>query len=132
MRGQDDKGWSPYLAGGLSGLVSILSVWIVGEFLGASTTFARSAGLIEQIFASERVATLDYFVKYAPEIDWQWMFVVGIFLGALIASTTSGSFRWQSVPDMWEQRFGPSRSKRGVIAFVGGVIALFGARLAGG
>ena len=31
-----DGGWSPYVAGGLSGLVSIGSVWFVGKYLGAT------------------------------------------------------------------------------------------------
>jgi uncharacterized membrane protein YedE/YeeE len=33
---------------------------------------------------------------------------------------------------MWQARFGPSRTKRLVVAFFGGLIMLFGARLAGG
>jgi hypothetical protein len=116
----------------MSGVVSVLSVWIAGKFFGASTTFVRSAGMIEKIFNAERVTTMDYFIKEAPQIDWQWMFVVGIFLGSLIASTTSGTFRWKALPDMWESRFGPGRMKRGITAFAGGVVAMFGARLADG
>jgi hypothetical protein len=33
---------------------------------------------------------------------------------------------------MWEKRFGSSQVSRGVVAFVGGVVAMFGARLADG
>jgi len=132
MKETADKGWSPYLAGGLSGLVSILSVWVAGQYLGASTSFVRAAGLVEKLFGPERVAQMDYFVKTVPKIEWQWMFVVGIFVGSLIASTTSGSFRWQAVPGMWETRFGSSRVRRWIVAFLGGLIGLFGARLAGG
>ena len=132
MNRSNDKGWSPYLAGALSGVVSVLSVWIAGKFFGASTTFVRSAGMIEKIFNAERVGTMDYFIKEAPRIDWQWMFVLGIFIGSLIASTTSGTFRLKALPDMWESRFGPGRMKRGVTAFAGGVVAMFGARLADG
>jgi hypothetical protein len=132
MKEHDKKGWSPYVAGGLSGIVSILSVLIAGKYLGASTTFARSAGMIEKLFGADRVTTVQYFVKYVPKIDWQWMFVVGIFLGSLIAATTSGTYQWKAIPDMWEQRFGAGRTKRGLVAFIGGAIGLFGARLAGG
>ena len=128
----EKKGWSPYLAGALSGVLSILSVLIAGKYFGASTTFVRSAGLIEEIIGPERVAKMSYFVKELPKIDWQWMFVVGILLGSLIASTTSGTFLWKGVPDMWEKRFGPSKLKRNIVAFVGGVVAMFGARLADG
>lgn len=132
MKSRDDGGWSPYLAGALAGVVLILSVWLTGKFFGASTTFARSAGMIEKLFSAERVAAMEYFVKELPQIDWQWMFVLGIFLGSLISAVTSGSFRWQAVPDMWERRFGPSPVKRAVVAFIGAAIAMFGARLADG
>lgn len=128
-----DGGWSPYVAGALSGLVSVLSVWISGHYLGASTTFVRTAGMLEEVFSPERVAQMDYFIKTVPKIDWQWMFVVGVFFGALLAALTSGSFRWQALPTMWQERFGSdSRGKRALFAFVGGVVAMFGARLADG
>jgi uncharacterized protein len=127
-----DGGWSPYLAGGLSGLVGVMSVWLTGQFFGASTSFVRTAGMIEQWFGPERVAQLEYFTNVVPRIDWQWMFVVGIVLGSLVSALTSGSFRWQSVPDMWARSFGHTPVKRGVTAFAGGVVAMFGARLADG
>jgi hypothetical protein len=128
-----DGGWNPYVAGALSGLVSVFSVAVAGHFLGASTTFVRAAGMLEKFVAPERVAQMEYFVKTAPKVDWQWMFVVGIFIGALIAAVTSGSFRWQALPDMWQERFGPdSRGKRALFAFAGGTVAMYGARLADG
>lgn len=128
-----DGGWNPYLAGALSGLVSVVSVGVAGHFLGASTTFVRMAGMIEKVVAPEHMATLDYFVKTAPKVDWQWMFVVGIFIGALIAALTSGSFKLQALPDMWQERFGSnSRGKRALFAFGGGTVAMYGARLADG
>lgn len=127
-----NKGWSPYRAGALSGLVSVFSVWAAGKYVGASTTFVRTTGMIESIFDAARVEKMDYFAKNLPAIDWQWMFVVGIFFGSLAASMTDKSFRWTALPDMWERRFGKSRLLRGVAAFAGGVVAMFGARLADG
>jgi len=128
-----DRGWSPYLAGGLAGLVGVVSVWIAGQYFGASTSFVRTAGMIEQLIGPQRVARMEYFIKNVPQIDWQWMFVVGIFLGALISALTSGSFRLQAVPDSWAGRFGRhSTGKRALVAFVGGTVAMFGARLADG
>ena len=128
-----DKGWNPYLAGGLSGLVSVLSVWIAGKFLGASTTFVKSAGMLENLVAPERVEEMAYFIKTTPKIDWQFMFVIGIFIGALISALTSRTFQLRGLPDLWLKSFGPSsHTKRGIFAFLGGVIAMYGARLAGG
>jgi hypothetical protein len=132
MQQEEKKGWNPYIAGALTGLLLIFSVWFTGKYVGASTTFVRSAGFIERIFDAERVAQMPYFIKEAPKIDWQFLFVIGIFVGALAASTTSRSFRWQAVPERWEKRFGPSVPKRAVAAFIGGAIAMFGARLADG
>ena len=124
--------WSPYIAGACAGLVLVLSVWFTGKYFGASTSFVRSAGLIERIFSAERVSQMDYFVKTAPKIEWQWMFVVGILIGALAASLSSRTFRLQAVPDMWRDRFGSGIAGRATVAFFGGAVAMFGARLAGG
>jgi hypothetical protein len=132
MKTMADKRWSPYAAGALTGVIMIFSVWVAGKYFGASTTFVRSAGMIEKVLSAERVAKMDYFIKEVPKIDWQWMFVVGIFIGSLIASTTSKSFQWKAVPDMWQGRFGSGIGKRALVAFLGGVIAMFGARLADG
>ncbi|MEF2145916.1 MAG: YeeE/YedE thiosulfate transporter family protein [Desulfovibrionaceae bacterium] len=131
----DSTSWNPYVAGALTGVLMVLSVLVAGHHFGASTSFVRTAGLIEQTFAPEHVQGLAYYAKEfekAAGLDWQWMFVFGIFLGSLLSSLTSGSFRWTPVPDSWRERFGPSPMLRGLTAFVGGGIALFGARMAGG
>lgn len=129
---KEEGGWSPYLAGGLSGVVIILSVLWTGQFFGASTSFVRSVGMIGENFGPERVKHLEYFLQFIPKFDWQLLFVIGIFLGSLLSALTSGSFKWQGVPDMWAERFGTNPALRGIVAFVGGIIAMFGARLAGG
>lgn len=132
MRTSKDSGWSPYLAGSLTGIVAILSVYVADKFYGVSTTFSRAAGIIEKYLFPERFATLEYFVRITPRIDWQFMFVIGIFIGAFISAITSKSFKLTSVPDMWRSRFGSSIFKRSLFAFFGGAIAMFGARLADG
>jgi uncharacterized protein len=132
MSMKEDQRWSPYLAGALSGLVSIGSIWFVGKYLGASTTFVRTTGMLEKLFSPERVANMPYFLKEVPLIDWQWMFVIGIAIGAFFAAVSSGSFRLQAVPTMWQERFGTAIVPRAMVAFIGGIIAMFGARLADG
>ena len=129
---KDTNYWNPYVAGAFAGLVLVLSVWISGKYFGASTSFVRSAGFIEKFFSTERVSQLEYFIKTSPKIDWQWMFVIGIFIGSLIAAKVSGTFKSQVIPDMWRARFGISIAPRAVVAFTGGTVAMFGARLAGG
>ena len=124
--------WSPYIAGALIGVVSWFSVLTAGKYLGVSTTFVRTAGMIETIFIPERVASLPYFARENPIIDWQWMEVLGILIGAFIAAKLSGDFKRTLIPPMWGKRFGASRFKRWIVAFCGGVILMFGARMADG
>jgi len=133
-----DLGWNPYLAGAILGLLAIVSVLattkLIGKtnFLGASTTFVRAAGFIEKAASPEHVDQNEYFTKEKVKIDWQFMLVIGIFIGAFISSVSDGSFQWESVPPTWRQRFGSGIGLRAVGAFLGGVIAMVGARLADG
>ncbi|AMK10689.1 MAG: YeeE/YedE thiosulfate transporter family protein [Pseudodesulfovibrio sp.] len=130
-----DSGMNPYLGGALTGLLLALSVLLVGKYFGASTSFVRSVGLVELSLVPQHVEATSYFMKYFSEnagIDWQWMFVLGIFFGAFLASNFTGSFEWNPLPEIWKARYGYKPGKRAVMAFAGGAVALFGARMAGG
>lgn len=131
-------GWSPYLAGALTGLLAITSAWLTSavldktHYLGASTTFVRAAGLAEAQVAPRHVEENQYFTKTEVAVDWQFMLVLGIFVGALISSLTDRSYKLEAVPPIWRERFGTSVSKRAVGALAGGIIAMIGVRLASG
>ncbi|MBU1247273.1 MAG: YeeE/YedE family protein [Proteobacteria bacterium] len=132
---QTGKGMNPYIAGGLAGVLLVLSVLVAGNYFGASTSYVRTTGLIEQIVAPEHVSNTSYFMKYFEKdagIDWQWMFVLGIFFGSFLSANFSGSYKWTDTPDRWKAKFGSGGSKRFLYAFFGGAIALFGVRMAGG
>ena len=126
------KALNPYVGGALAGALAVASVWVTGKFFGASTTFVRAAGYIEKFFNSSMVASMEYYIKEEPKIEWQWMFVMGVLIGSLLAAVITGSFKFQAVPDSWKKKFGGSTVKRAVVAFLGGVIAMLGARLADG
>jgi uncharacterized membrane protein YedE/YeeE len=132
------QSWRPYIAGALVGVLAILSVVVSTQvldspkYLGASTTFVRSAGLIEQSVASEHVANNAYFQSKKVKVDWQFMVLVGILLGSFAASRIDGSFKAEGTPPMWRDRFGTKVSTRAIGAFLGGIVAMFGARMAGG
>jgi hypothetical protein len=126
------KTWSPYVAGALAGLLLVLSVFLTGKYFGASTTFVRAANLVEGTVAAERVSQMEYYIKEKAKLDWQGMFVLFCLFGALAAASLSGERKAVAVPPLWEGHFGPSRTRRWVVAFFGGTIAMFGARLADG
>ncbi len=132
------KSWRPYVAGALVGLLATLSVLVStqtlgrAQYLGASTTFVRAAGYVEQAVAPENVAANPYFQRNKPRVDWQFMVLVGIFIGALAASRLDRSFKLEAVPPIWNERFGSKVRTRAFGAFLGGIVAMFGARLADG
>ncbi len=126
------KSWNPYIVGALIGILSMFTFYTANKPLGISTAFSRTAGMIEKLFVPEYVANNLYFQKKTPKIDWQWMLVVGVLLGAFLSAKLSGDFKKIVVPKMWEKRFGNKKSKRLLISFLGGIILIFGARLAGG
>ncbi len=130
--------WRPYITGALVGVLATLSVIVSNntlgktQFLGASTTFVRGAGFIEQSVDPEHVKKNPYFMKEKVKVDWQFMLVVGIFIGALAASLIDGSFKFEAVPPVWRERFGGSVGGRAAGALAGGIVAMFGARMADG
>ncbi|MCK5311013.1 MAG: hypothetical protein KAJ62_02815, partial [Desulfobacteraceae bacterium] len=71
-----NKTWNPYLAGALVGIVLVLSVIVAGKYLGASTTFARAASVIEKAVGID-YSQYEYFTtkkgKYGPGSlpNWQ-------------------------------------------------------------
>jgi hypothetical protein len=130
--------WRPYIAGALAGLLAVASVvvstQVLGKpkYLGASTTLVRAAGLIEKAVAPAHVEANAYYQSKKVKIDWQMMLVVGVFVGALGASLADKSFKRESVPPIWSERFGSKVGIRAAGAFVGGAVAAYGVRLAGG
>jgi uncharacterized membrane protein YedE/YeeE len=68
----------------------------------------------------------------SPKVSWELMLLVGVFIGGMLSSWLSGDRNTIKVPPLWEWRFGDSSAKRFALAFLGGAVMIFGARLAGG
>jgi uncharacterized protein len=67
------------------------------SYLGASTTFVRAAGILEKTIAADHVGSNEYYTETKVRVDWQFMLVVGIVLGAFLSSITDKSFRFEGV-----------------------------------
>jgi len=124
--------WSPYAVGIGIGVLSWFTWLISRKPIGCSTSFARSAGMIERLFRGQKVETRLYYQEVLPVVDWQWMLVLGMIAGALVSSLLSGDFGWQWVPAQWATAFGTNTLARVVVALLGGVLLGFGSRWAGG
>ena len=124
--------WSPYAVGIGIGILSWLTFILSDKPIGCSTAYARTSGMIERLFRGNTVLEKPYYTKFAPVIDWEWMLVLGIFLGSFLSAKLSGQFQALWVPSKWVSTFGYTPLARLLVAFVGGIFMGLGARWAGG
>lgn len=125
--------WSPYLVGGLIGVLSMLTFYFSNKPLGASSAYGTTAGLIGQAVAPDHMKSLKYFQDNEPKLNWQVTLVLGVIIGGFLAAWSGGELTGRLLPSMWADRFGEdSGILRIVVAFCGGLLLAFGARMAGG
>ncbi|MGB2692565.1 MAG: YeeE/YedE thiosulfate transporter family protein [Thermodesulfobacteriota bacterium] len=149
MTGQLNWFW-----GGLAlGLIFLIAVWIVKP-IGVSTQFVIFDGVVWNEISADLIekdpeaksgysSTNPYLNKsggkyaknVASPINYSFIFVLCIILGAFLSALTKGpdaSAKDRIAPKIWRNRFGDASSKRYIVTFLGGILILFGARLAGG
>ncbi len=124
--------WSPYVVGTGIGVLSWLTFYFADKPIGVSSFYAQLAGFLGKLIAPRHTASLTYFIDNPPQVDWKFVFVVATIGGGTIAALTGGEFVNQWLPSMWTARFGDSTLLRALVAFAGGLLMAFGARLAGG
>ena len=121
-----------WLPGGLLlGGLLLVAVWLF-QPLGVSTQYVRAVGGACELVSPSVADANTYFQKEKIVFGYAEAVVLGIPLGALVLSLVARRRSRESVPEPWRTRFGPSRALRFAAAFGGGVLLLFGARLAGG
>ena len=125
--------WNPYLVGTGIGVLSMAVFSLADKPLGISTALSQASGACAALFMGwEKVGANAYWTKHVPQWDYGMLFLVGTFLGAMVAAILGKGFRVEAVPGVWRERFGPSVLKRMAGAVIGGVLVMYGARLAGG
>jgi len=126
------KSWSPYAAGIGIGILSWFAFLLSDHPLGVSTAYARSSGMIETAIRGDKARSRPYYQRFTPQIDWEWMLVIGLIAAAAVSAILSGDFAWRFLPGMWTSHFGDGWLLRWFTAFVGGAIMGIGARWANG
>lgn len=121
------KNWSPYLSGILIGILQV-PVFFIGGSIGTSGATANTVCSLINIFTGKAASVC----FTAPKSWWQLGLVIGIVLGAYVSRVLSKHYR-QAISPAWEillPNYSPK--KRLIYAFLGGILILFGARLADG
>ena len=127
------RSWSPYLVGACIGVLSWAAFYFVNKPIGMSTEVSKLSGWFASLFVGvERVTSNGYWSGTTPKFGYETIFLIATALGAFLSSMRSGTFAWEKVPSVWSARFGNGVAGRMIAAFVGGIIILYGARLAGG
>lgn len=127
------ENWSPYWVGAGIGVLSWVVFVVVAHPIGITTALSQVAGGVAAVAVGpEAVSQNPYWARHPLRLDYGTLFLVGTFLGALASALWSRSFRMEIVPQLWRERFGPSVTKRMIAAFLGGALAMYGARMAGG
>ncbi len=125
--------WSPYLVGALIGVLSMFTFYFSNKALGASSAYASVAGMIGLAVAPKHTRSLTYFKDNPPKIDWGVGLVFAVVAGAFLAAWSGGELTGRFLPELWQNRFGSdSHLLRTIVAFAGGILMAFGARMAGG
>jgi hypothetical protein len=88
--------------------------------------------MIEKLFRGPGVGLKPHYQKIKLDIDWQWMLVLGIVVGAFFSAILSGDFLFQWVPALWLSAFGNTLVLRVISAVISGMLIGFGARRADG
>ena len=135
------------------GITFLIAVWLVKP-IGVSTQFVIADGLIASAFNDELIqkdaeakhgytSTNPYLDKsggkYAKAvtnpINYSFVFVIAIAVGAWLSSVTGGPVKNQgdsNAPLVWRENFAKHGWMRLAATFVGGILVLYGSRLAGG
>lgn len=150
-----NKNWGWLQSGFLLGLVFLIAV-IVVKPIGVSTQYViADAALLKMVdkelvnktvigdkktYSSSNAYLNKSNGKYAKAADnpfttYGFIFVLAMVLGGFISSKLSKNKlddQEKSIPKVWRNSMGDSVNKRRIFSFLGGVLILFGARLAGG
>ncbi|MGC8663985.1 MAG: YeeE/YedE thiosulfate transporter family protein, partial [Thermoplasmata archaeon] len=134
---------------GLEFTIAAVAVIILHQIFGESTTYSWIGAQLSYLVNPSWAASNPYFQLFGgmhivngipvnnpfSEIGWEPFSDLGTFLGGLISATIISKrfLKYKSqIPKVWEHRFGPSKTKRAIGAFIGTYLVLFGARMANG
>jgi len=113
--------WSPWISGILLSILFVLTLFLLDEPVGTNSAYSM---LIDQ---GREVIDIN-----EPTINWEIIYIIGVFIGALIAAILGKGFKLQLFPEDHLSRgtnfyltLGP------VYSFVGGILVMAGLILAG-
>jgi hypothetical protein len=115
--------WPWWAAGPAVGLCVLALYFLANKPLGVSTGFGTACGIVSS-------ATVFQEEEYRQ--GWRLTFILGIFLGALVAAQLAGAAWPTQRMGRFDDVVSGSLSVKAPLFFAGGILIGFGSRLAGG
>lgn len=127
-----EPAWSPYVVGAAIGVLSWLTFLLSDRPIGITAGYVRTGGMLECLVRGKKAAQRPYFQKFPPQVQWDWLILVGVVAGGFLSAWLAGSFSVTWVPAQWAESFGLAPWPRIGTALIGGVVLGIGSRWAGG
>lgn len=129
-----EKTWSPWVAGTILGITATVSYLIADKTIGSSGGIESIDSILANVLNLSWADSMYFKYLMPPTISFQVVLFIGMLLGAFVSSKLSKDFKIRVMPEdqQWVQNFGPSKVKRWVMIFIGGIILEFAAGIAGG
>ncbi|WP_341235531.1 YeeE/YedE thiosulfate transporter family protein [uncultured Sulfitobacter sp.] len=137
------------VGGMLLGLVFFAAVLLVKP-IGVSTQFVILDAIVADVVSSDFITQTDegytstnaymaksngkYAKSAANPLNYSFVFVLAMAAGAFLSARLRGGVDLveRTAPAIWRENYGDTPMKRYAVAFLGGIVVLYGARLAGG
>jgi uncharacterized membrane protein YedE/YeeE len=133
LRTTEKKYWNPYIAGVGLGLTLLTSFVIMGRGLGASGAFTSLISFAVNTISPEHAQTNSMYNAYIqnqlghPLLDWIVFEILGVLIGGFLSGYFSGRLKFNI-----DKGLRISSGSRLVLAFIGGTIMGFAAKIARG
>jgi hypothetical protein len=116
--------WSLYTAGIIIAFIFMISLYVLDTPVGMSQAYIMMSEYCKETIYNKTIPE-------QPFIDWQTGFLIGIFLGALLAAIISGDWKFEFVPGGKMKKFFSTIGSSIFIGALGGFFVMLGLQLSG-
>jgi hypothetical protein len=115
--------WSSYVSGAVIAFFFVLALYILNSPTGLSDAYIMISGYCEESLHARKVIE-------PPFLDWQTGFLIGIFIGAIIAAVVGGEWKLRMIPESGKSVIA-SAGTTVLTGLGGGFLVMLGLQIAG-
>lgn len=134
----NSKEWHWFKGGLLVSLLSVVTYFIFAAIADRNYPFGITAGFgyiaaqFGNLFGGFSDNPVIKRFSEKPDAFIEFFLLIGLVIGGYTASKSSGTFKFENIPAVWEKYHGKSLVKRYILVFIGSILLGYGAALASG